>query len=86
MSFSFKPGLCMVKKKKTKETKAKKSKKSVSKPKKSTQKKKKSKAQDTSSEDMGIVVIEDDLKVDKEAELEARKAYLEEAKSQEAFD
>ena len=35
---------------------------------------------------MGLVVIEDDLQVDKNAELEARKAYLEEARSQEAFD
>ena len=35
-------------------------------------------------DDSGIVVIEDDLKVDAEKELEERKAYLEEARSQEA--
>jgi len=34
----------------------------------------------------GIVVVEDDTNMDKEAELEARRAYLEEAKSQEAED
>ena len=34
--------------------------------------------------DSGIVVIEDDIIVDRQAELEARKLYLEEAKSQEA--
>ncbi len=33
---------------------------------------------------MGIIVIDDDIKIDKDAELEARRAYLEEAKSQEA--
>ena len=35
-------------------------------------------------DDSGIVVIEDDLKVDAEKELEERRAYLEEARSQEA--
>jgi hypothetical protein len=39
-----------------------------------------------SGDDAGIVVIDEDLKVDKNAELEARQAYLEEARSQEAFD
>jgi len=39
-----------------------------------------------SGEDAGIVVIDEDLEVDKNAELEARQAYLEEARSQEAFD
>ncbi len=34
----------------------------------------------------GIVVVEDDANLDKEAELEARKAYLEEARSQEASE
>lgn len=34
--------------------------------------------------DAGIVVIEDDITIDKQAELEARKLYLEEARSQEA--
>ena len=34
--------------------------------------------------DSGIVIVEDDLSVDKESELEERRAYLEEARSQEA--
>ena len=45
---------------------------------------KKSKASDFDSADAGIIVIEEDIQVDKKAELEARKAYLEEARSQEA--
>lgn len=45
------------------------------------------KSKDTESGgDAGIVVIDEDLEVDKNAELEARQAYLEEARSQEAFD
>jgi regulator of RNase E activity RraA len=39
-----------------------------------------------SSDDAGIIVVEDDTNIDKEAELEARKAYLEEARSQEASE
>ena len=35
-------------------------------------------------DESGIVVIDDNLQVDKEKELEERKAYLEEARSQEA--
>ena len=62
--------------------------------KKNTEKKKKSPAkakpklkQDlVSSDDAGIIVVEDDPNMDKEAELEARKAYLEEARSQEASE
>lgn len=42
--------------------------------------------QDVVQEDSGIIVVEDDTGLDKEAELEARKAYLEEARSQEAAD
>ena len=34
--------------------------------------------------DFGIVIVDDDLTIDKEAELEERKAFLEEARSQEA--
>ena len=37
-------------------------------------------------DDPGIIVIDDDLGVDKEKELEERKAYLEEARSQDAAD
>ncbi|MDE1811242.1 MAG: hypothetical protein KGH86_01860 [Thaumarchaeota archaeon] len=42
--------------------------------------------EDLVQEDDGIIVVEDDTSLDKEAELEARKAYLEEARSQEASD
>ena len=37
-------------------------------------------------DDPGIVLIDDDLKIDTEKELEERKAYLEEARSQEASE
>jgi hypothetical protein len=42
--------------------------------------------EDIVQEDDGIIIVEDDTGLDKEAELEARKAYLEEARSQEASD
>ncbi len=45
---------------------------------------KKPKNENISADDIGIVVIDEDIKIDKEAELEARRAYLEEAKSQES--
>ena len=34
--------------------------------------------------DSGIVIVDDDLSIDKESEREERRAYLEEARSQEA--
>ena len=34
--------------------------------------------------DTGIIIVDDDLTIDKETELEERRAYLEEARSQEA--
>ena len=37
-------------------------------------------------DDSGIVVIDDDLEVDTEKELEERRAYLEEARSQDAAE
>ena len=37
-------------------------------------------------DDPGIVLIDDDFKIDAEKELEERKAYLEEARSQETSD
>ena len=65
--------------KKTKKSTAKSTKK------KSTKSKaKKSKNDSFAGDDVGIVVIEEDIQVDKKAELEARRAYLEEARSQEA--
>ena len=45
--------------------------------------KKKSKKDDTNT-DFGIVIVDDDLEINKEAELEERRAFLEEARSQEA--
>ena len=36
--------------------------------------------------DPGIVLIEDDLEIDKEKEMEERRAYLEEARSQDASE
>ena len=37
-------------------------------------------------DDTGIIVIDDDLKIDADKELEERRAYLEEARSQETSD
>ena len=50
----------------------------------STKSKKKIKKQDEDSLYSGIVIVDDDLTIDKEAELEERRAFLEEARSQEA--
>ena len=49
----------------------------------------KSKSKKTKSEpysDMGIVIVDDDIEIDKEKVNEERRAYLEEARSQEASD
>lgn len=46
----------------------------------------KSKKSQGSYEDMGIVIVDEDLEYDKDKENEERRAYLEEARSQEAFD
>ena len=60
----------------------------TSKPKKTTKKasKKKSKKSVDSTDVSGIVLIDDELEVDTEKELEERKAYLEEARSQDSGD
>jgi len=50
--------------------------------KKTTKKSKKSKNPEPS--DTGIIIVDDDLTINKEAEMEERRAYLEEARSQEA--
>ena len=47
---------------------------------------KKSKKSLDSTDDSGIVLIDDELEVDTEKELEERKAYLEEARSQDSGD
>ena len=61
---------------KSKKTKTAKSKKTTKKSKKSLD----------PADDSGIVLIDDDLEVDTEKELEERKAYLEEARSQDSGD
>ncbi len=75
----------MAEKKKTTEKVAKKTTKKVAKKttKKTTKKSTKNKA-NSEPLDSGIVIVDDDLSVDKESELEERRAYLEEARSQEA--
>ncbi len=78
----------MIKKKVKKQPKLKKEKTNSEKTntKKSKTKQKKNKENDITDLEMGLVVIDEELQVDKEVELEERKAYLEEAKSQEASD
>ena len=63
---------------KSKKSKTVKSKKAGKKPAKKRGKK------SSNFDDSGIIVIDDDLEVDTEKELEERRAYLEEARSQEA--
>ena len=66
-----------------------KSKKAKTEKSKKTQKKltkKKTKKSVESSDDTGIILIDDDLEIDAEKELEERRAYLEEARSQETSD
>ena len=55
-----------------------------SKQKKKTVKSKKKSKKDDWNTDFGIVIVDDDLTIDKEAVLEERRAFLEEARSQEA--
>ncbi len=78
----------MVKKKVKNQSKLKAAKKTSekTKTKKSKTKQKKNKESDISDAEIGIVVIDDNIKVDKNVELEERKAYLEEARSQETND
>ena len=73
---------------KSKDTKAKATKSKTTAKAKTT----KSKAKGTKSKkeepvgDMGIVIVDDDIEIDQEKVNEERRAYLEEARSQEAFD
>ncbi len=75
----------MAEEKKTTKKVAKKTTKKVAKKtsKKVTKKTSKKKSKDEPL-DSGIVIVDDDLSVDKESALEERRAYLEEARSQEA--
>jgi len=68
----------LMKDKKTKTTKSKKAGKKTT--------KKKTKKTSDLADDTGIILIDDDLQVDTEKELEERRAYLEEARSQDASD
>jgi len=65
-----------------------KTKKTKSKPKSSGKRttKKKTKKLSDLPDDPGIILIDDDLEIDAEKELEERKAYLEEARSQDTSD
>lgn len=51
-----------------------------------TKKTRSKKGKDAFVADDGLVIIDEQIEEDKEAELEARKAYLEEARSQEVDD
>ena len=53
---------------------------------KSKPSKKGNKSKSEQLDDSAIVIVDDDLTIDKEKEIEERRAYLEEARSQEAFD
>ena len=71
---------------KTKKSKTKKSSSKSTKAKtKHVSKSKKSKKSEF-FEDTGVIVVDDDLIVDKEKELEERRAFLEEARSQDSSD
>jgi hypothetical protein len=76
----------MPRKKTEKKAKSKKPKKAKSKIQTVKVKQKKAKEKNESADEAGIIVIDDDLKTDKTIEHEERRAYLEEARSQEAFD
>jgi len=69
---------------KGKTAKAKTSKTTKSKAKSTKSKSKKTKGEPFS--DMGIVIVDDDIQIDQEKVNEERRAYLEEARSQEASD
>ena len=53
---------------------------------KSTKKRKSAKKTDSAELDSGIVIVDDDFDVDKNVVNEERRAYLEEARSQDAAD
>ena len=83
----------MVKKKTSKKSNVQKTKSTVKITKAKTSKNKgkstKSKSKKTENEpysDMGIVIVDDDIEIDKEKVNEERRAYLEEARSQDASD
>ncbi len=77
----------MVKKTQTTKKKAKTKSKTSSKSKiKKTKSKSAKKSNSGPLHDGAIVIVDDDLTIDKEKEMEERRAYLEEARSQESSD
>ncbi len=58
----------------------------ITKKKAKTKSKSAKKSKSTPLDDGAIVIVDDDLTIDKEKEMEERRAYLEEARSQEASD
>ena len=76
MIFGFSSNHMAEKKKTTKKVAKKVAKKTT---KKASKKKSKSEPSDS-----GIVIVDDDLEINRETEIEERRAYLEEARSQEA--
>ena len=73
-------------KKVTKKSTEKKKPAKTAKPKATKTKSKAKTAKEEPSDDMGIVIVDDDISIDQEKINEERRAYLEEARSQEAFD
>ncbi len=69
-------------------TKKSKTKKSLTKSAKTKTKRvsKSKKSKKSEFEDTGVIVVDDNLTVDKEKELEERRAFLEEARSQDSSD
>ena len=84
MIFWFSTNHLAEKKKTTKKVAKKTTKKVAKKTTKKTTKKSTKKKAKSEPLDSGIVIVDDDLSIDKESELEERRAYLEEARSQEA--
>ena len=55
-------------------------------PKAKTAKSKAKKLKEEEMDDMGIVIVDDDITIDQEKVNEERRAYLEESRSQDAYD
>jgi hypothetical protein len=58
----------------------------VTAPKAKVAKSKPKKSKEGQSDDMGIVIVDDDITIDQEKVNEERRAYLEESRSQDAYD
>ncbi|GBL42345.1 hypothetical protein LBMAG54_08710 [Nitrosopumilaceae archaeon] len=58
----------------------------VTTPKAKVAKSKPKKSKEGQSDDMGIVIVDDDITIDQEKVNEERRAYLEESRSQDAYD